>query len=142
MVKRKSKKLTDSEKNNLTAVIGSKYLTCNSCEVEEVIVNNNISKVTCSKCVQKLVTPPETPQEKSDKPRGWHLKPYFEHNGNIYSKGKLITDSDQIKKLKRAAKKKEQNRNKSRESDPEERIEHASTSRKVRKGMGQVPNRE
>lgn len=100
MLSRRIKKLSSSEAIRST---GLKYLMCSTCDQEEVRVAMDISKVTCARCVQKLVAPPDVATEKSDKPRGWHFKVYFEHNGSVYSKGKLITDAGEIKKLKKKA---------------------------------------
>jgi hypothetical protein len=45
--------------------------------------------------------PPAYLQPGSGKPRGWHFKKYFEHDGKVYSRGKEITDTKEIKKLKK-----------------------------------------
>jgi hypothetical protein len=52
-----------------------------------------------------MSAPPENKQSavKSDKPRGWHFKVYFEQNGVVYSKGEIITDKKEIAKLKKAS---------------------------------------
>ena len=100
MLSRRIKKLSPSEVNRTS---GLKMLTCATCESVEVKVSMDVTKVTCGRCVQKIVAPPEIVQEKSDKPRGWHFKVYFEHNGLVYSKGELISDPAEIKKLKKKA---------------------------------------
>lgn len=84
----------------LTSNIGRKYIICSECSLEELEVPSNVSKVMCSSCVQKIIAPPDDIKQKSDKPRGWHFKTYFEHNGEIYSKGKLVTDPSEINALK------------------------------------------
>lgn len=100
MLTRRTKKMT---KRQVSRVTGRIDLSCSVCETEMVTVNADVSKVTCARCVQKLVAPPESvsSQEKSDKPRGWHFKRYFEHNGAVYSKGKEITDKKEIAALKK-----------------------------------------
>ena len=101
MLTRRTKKLT---KSMATKITGRHYLMCVECGLEELEVPADIGKVTCGTCVQKMIAPPEfaASREKSDKPRGWHLKSYFEHEGVIYSRGKVITDANQIKSLKTA----------------------------------------
>lgn len=100
MLTRRTKKMS---KQQVSRVTGRIELTCSACETEIVIVNADVSKVTCARCVQKIVAPPEPSysQEKSDKPRGWHFKHYFEHNGIVYSKGKEITDKKEIAVLRK-----------------------------------------
>jgi hypothetical protein len=99
---RRTKKLT---KSMLKKAIGTHYLTCKVCGQEELEVNTNVIAVTCGMCVQLMLPPPDNyiKKEKSDKPRGWHFKSYFEHDGVIYSKGVEVTDADEIKRLKKEA---------------------------------------
>lgn len=98
MLKRRTKKLSKSEVRKLTGVIS---VVCSECNLVEVDVPADIGRVTCARCVQKMVSPPPNiKKEKSDKPRGWHFKMYFEHDGLVYSKGELVTDAKQIAKLK------------------------------------------
>lgn len=99
MLKRRIKKLTKSMVKQLT---GTKILTCKECNIEDVQVSAGISAVTCAYCVQKMIGPPPNYKkaEKSDKPRGWHFKAYFEHEGVVYSKGKVVSDKKEITKLK------------------------------------------
>lgn len=98
MLKRRTKKLSKSEVRKLTGVTS---LTCSECNLIEVDVPTDIGRVTCARCVQKMIAPPSNmKKEKSDKPRGWHFKIYFEHNGLVYSKGELVTDTKEIAKLK------------------------------------------
>jgi hypothetical protein len=92
----------------VTKITGRQYLICAQCGDEEVEVPADVSKVTCAYCVQKMVAPPEEVREKSDKPRGWHFKAYFEHNGVVYSKGQEVTDPDEIVRLKKGLKKTKQ----------------------------------
>ncbi len=102
MLSRRIKKLSSSEVNRTS---GLKMLVCATCELVEVRVAMDVHKVMCGRCVQNIVAPPDfsSSSEKSDKPRGWHFKIYFEHNGSVYSKGTLVTDPDEIKKLKKKA---------------------------------------
>lgn len=99
MLKRRTKKLS---KNQAIAATGRKWLECSECNVVEISVNSDIGRVTCPDCVQKIVAPPEnyTPVEKSDKPRGWHLKRFFEHKGVVYSRGKEVTDAAIVEQLR------------------------------------------
>jgi hypothetical protein len=99
MLKRKIKKLT---KALFRKVTGRKLLECCMC-ADELEVSADTSRVTCSRCVQQLVEPPANlyPKEKSDKPKGWHLKAYFEHNGKVYVRGVEITDAEQLVELKK-----------------------------------------
>lgn len=100
MLKRRTKKLSNSMVRRLTT---THELVCNVCGEEEVTVSSDTKAVICAYCVQRMVAPPENyiKKEKSDKPRGWHFKPYFEHNGVVYSKGEEITDKSQIADLKK-----------------------------------------
>lgn len=98
MLNRRIKKLSKSMAAKIT---GRQHLICSECNNEEVEVPADVSKVTCAYCVQKMIAPPEEVREKSDKPRGWHFKMYFEHNGVVYSKGKEVTDVTEITRLKK-----------------------------------------
>lgn len=99
-LKRRIKKLSKSE---IRKVGGRHYLMCGECGNEEVEVPSDVGRVTCATCVQKMVAPPVgyKKTEKSDKPRGWHFKQYFEQNGVVYSRGVEITDPEKIKLLKK-----------------------------------------
>lgn len=98
MLTRRRKKMSKSEVRKAT---GRTFLQCATCELEEVEVSTDVTRVICATCVQKLVAPPPKPVVKSDKPRGWHLKPYFEQNGVVYSKGVEVTDEAEIKALRK-----------------------------------------
>lgn len=100
MLKRRTKKLTKSMVRKIT---GTTYMTCKECNEEEVTVPGDTKAVTCAYCVQKMIAPPPNHRkaEKSDKPRGWHFKAYFEHEGVVYSKGKVVSDKKEITKLKK-----------------------------------------
>jgi ribosomal protein S27E len=95
---RRIKKLS---KSMVTKISGRLILICHECNNEEVEVPADTAKVTCARCVQKMIAPPAyTTTEKSDKPRGWQLKRYFEHNGVVYSRGQVVTDAILIEELK------------------------------------------
>ena len=102
-LKRRIRKLSKSEAARIT---GRQWLVCGECGNEEVEVPSDIGRVTCAACVQKMIAPPAgyKKTEKSDKPRGWHFKQYFEQNGVVYSKGVEVTDPEKIKALKKAQK--------------------------------------
>jgi hypothetical protein len=101
MLKRRTKKMT---KSMVTKVTGRLILECSECKMHEVEVPADIGKVVCAYCVQKMIAPPagykKAKDETSKKPRGWQLKRYFEFEGNVYSRGKLITDPKVIAELK------------------------------------------
>lgn len=95
---RRIKKLT---KSAAAKISGRHTIICCECNLTEMEVSADVVKVTCAYCVQKMVAPPSNyVKEKSDKPRGWQLKRYFEHNGVVYSKGKIVTDPTFIEELK------------------------------------------
>jgi ribosomal protein S27E len=98
MLTRRRKKMSKAEVRRVT---GRTYLECSACHMEEVEVSTDVTSVVCSVCVQKLVAPPPKPVQKSNKPRGWHLKPFIELDGVVYSKGVEITDADEIKRLRK-----------------------------------------
>lgn len=98
---RRNKKLSKTEARKIT---GRRYLICSECGNEEVEVPSDIGRVTCAVCVQKMIAPPSNyKKEKSDKPRGWHFKEYFEHEGIVYSRGREVTDPEEIKSLKKGS---------------------------------------
>lgn len=99
---RRTKKLT---KSMLKKATGTHFLICKVCHEEELEVNTDVIAVTCGMCVQLMLPPPDNyiKKEKSDKPRGWHFKSYFEHEGVVYSKGIEVTDTDEIARLKKEA---------------------------------------
>jgi len=101
MLKRRTKK---ASKSVVAKVSGRQYLVCKECNIEEVLVSNDIAAVTCGYCVQKMIAPPVYKEKivKSDKPRGWHFKMYFEQDGVVYSKGEVVTDKKEISKLKKS----------------------------------------
>lgn len=99
---RRTKKLT---KSMLKKAIGTHFLTCKVCHEEELETNTDVIAVTCGMCIQLMLPPPDNyiKKAKSDKPRGWHFKSYFEHEGVVYSKGIEVTDADEITRLKKEA---------------------------------------
>jgi len=99
---RRTKKLT---KSMLKKATGTHFLICKVCHEEELEVNTDVIAVTCGMCVQLMLPPPDNyiKKEKSDKPRGWHFKSYFEHDGVVYSKGVEVTDANEITRLKKEA---------------------------------------
>lgn len=97
-LKRRIKKLSKAQAARIS---GTHFLVCKECGGYEVEVPMDVSAVTCAYCVQRMIVPPPMPKEKSDKPRGWHFKAYFEHEGVVYSKGEPVTDPDEILQLKR-----------------------------------------
>lgn len=101
MAKRKPRTLG---KSNVTTVFDRQILLCRECQFTEMEVSGDVGAVVCPNCVQRWIgAPPEAAKkEKSDKPRGWHLKAYFEHDGVVYSKGEAVTDPKQITELRNA----------------------------------------
>ena len=89
--KRRPKKLSSKHVEKVT---GKHILYCSQCDDESMEVSLEITKFTCSYCVQKLVAPPENYNKKKDTekfPRGWHFKKRFEGpDGKVYSLGKLV----------------------------------------------------
>jgi len=100
MLKRRIKKLSKSMVSKIT---GRHVLVCRECNNEELEVGGDIASVVCSYCVQKWIAAPVnyTKKEKSDKPRGWHFKAFFEHNGIAYTKGEEVTDANEIAQLRK-----------------------------------------
>lgn len=101
VLRRRTKKLTKAMVRRMT---GTTILTCRECNEEEVEVPADTKSVVCAYCVQKWIAPPanyNASKEKSDKPRGWHFKTYYEHNGVVYAKGVEVTDADEIAKLRK-----------------------------------------
>lgn len=97
-LKRRIKKLSKSQAQRIS---GTHFLVCKECGGHEIEVPGDVSAVTCAYCVQRMISPPPVPKEKSDKPRGWHFKPFFEHEGQVFSKGELVTDDDEIATLRK-----------------------------------------
>lgn len=98
----RKRKIQTLSKSQIDAVRGMQYLACDKCG-DDVLVNRDVGLVICDYCVQTLVPAPELPinKPKSDKPRGWHFKKYFEHEGVVYSMGEVVTDKQLITALKK-----------------------------------------
>lgn len=99
MRKRGTRSLTQSQANK---VRGQQYLGCDKCG-DDVLVGQDVGRVICDWCVQGMVPAPVLPvaKPKSEKPRGWHFKKYFEHEGVVYSHGEIVTDTKTIAALKK-----------------------------------------
>ena len=92
MLKRKITKATASVKKFLKSGKNpKKLLMCKVCDVEELEVSFDIGAVTCARCVQRQVAPPENikPKDPTEKfPRGWALKARYVHiDGRVFEKG-------------------------------------------------------
>jgi len=81
--------------------VGSQWMLCRMCLQEEVEVGPDISAVTCSTCVQRMVPPPEIKvaakiaNGHEDYPRGWHLRKRFvATDGTVYERGKPAGESN------------------------------------------------
>ncbi len=99
--RRRNKKVSKKQLQSFKLGMSSIVLVCKVCGEEEVSVSSDCTAVTCAYCVQRMLPPPEKPKsaQKSDKPRGWHFKSYFEQDGIIYSKGVEVTDPKEIVRL-------------------------------------------
>jgi hypothetical protein len=81
---------------------GTEMVTCRECNRHQEKTYAGAAWVICRFCVLKMVgscgdapidtTPP--------KPRGWHFKKFFEHEGVVYSYGKEVIDDDIIENLR------------------------------------------
>lgn len=102
-LKRRIKKLSKSMRIKAT---GRVILTCSICEKNDIEVPADISHVTCGRCVQAMVAPPEEPNKKikSTRPKGWQFKRLYEEDGLVYSRGKLISDPELISELRNPVK--------------------------------------
>lgn len=100
MMKRRIRKLTNAMAKKIT---GETFLLCRECNMEEIAVSVDTKSVICPRCVQRMVPAPvlSVAKPKSDKPRGWHFKKYFEHEGVVYSMGEIVTDRSEIAELKK-----------------------------------------
>jgi hypothetical protein len=99
----KRRKITKSDDpSNQIKKISIKTVVCDLCHIIRVRVASDAAGAICWVCLFKQVGMPEEPKylKKSDKPKGWHFKKYFESDGKIYSKGVEITDLEEIQKLK------------------------------------------
>ena len=71
-----------------------RYMACKKCG-EMDLVGEAATGVTCWKCVQKMVDPPEYKSStvRSGRPAGWHFMAVFvDKDGNVFHKGKEQPD--------------------------------------------------
>jgi hypothetical protein len=95
-------------KRNVTAESLRKYsrttalITCKKCQKHQVRTNSDVAWVICKFCVQEMVGMPEEAYSrvKTGRPRGWHFKKFFEHDGVVYSYGKEVLDDADIEALR------------------------------------------
>lgn len=116
MLKRKITKVTKEVRKFLKSGKNlTKILSCKVCDTSQVEVPFDIGAVTCARCVQLQVAPPEGIKPKSDVekfPRGWALKARYVHiDGRVFEKGKetgevVTPDAPKPKKEKKVTKKK------------------------------------
>jgi len=111
MLKRKITKATAEVRKFLKSGKNpTKMLTCKVCDTIEVEVAFDIGAVTCARCVQRQVAPPEGIKPKSDTekfPRGWALKARYVHiDGRVFEKGKDTGEvvTPEVKKPKKEKK--------------------------------------
>lgn len=86
-------------KRGYKQVTGYHEVECHICNDEVLTVALDIARVTCGKCVQGLVAPPENYTKQASAtagfPRGWHFKKKFEApDGKVYSFGKLVENEE------------------------------------------------
>jgi hypothetical protein len=97
--RRRSGKSADNllKLNRTTALI-----TCKTCQKHQVRTNSDVAWVICKFCVQEMVGMPAEalPRVKSDRPRGWQRRRYYEYNGVVYSRGKEVSDETLIEALR------------------------------------------
>ena len=101
----RKRRVTKQSKKVVKKITGSHEIACTDCQTP-FIVSADVRALVCADCVQKMIAPPPMPKKKGEadkKPRGWHFKLYFEHNGIVYSKGVIVTGSAEITKLKKLA---------------------------------------
>lgn len=103
--KRRERTKAPLTRGEIARATSSKYLSCKECGYNEVLVREDIKSVVCADCAQRMAAPPDNyvkpgPPSKP-KPRGWHLKAYFEMDGVVYSRGQEVTDSEEIKRLRK-----------------------------------------
>lgn len=101
----KKQKPKKQSKSVVAKITGKHEILCTDCSTP-CEVQGDICAIVCADCVQKMIMPPPTVKKAAPgeaKPRGWHFKAYFEHNGVVYSKGVVVTDAKEIAKLKAGA---------------------------------------
>lgn len=94
--KRKLKTLSGK---SLQRAVGKHTLYCKECDSNPKEVSLDISKFTCSFCVQRMVAPPENyrKSEHEGYQRGWHFKKRYEApDGKVYAFGKLIEEDGEL----------------------------------------------
>lgn len=98
----RKRKIQTLSKEQADAVRGMQYIGCSKCG-DDVPVSMDVSSVICDYCVQMMIPAPELPvtKSKSEKPRGWHFKKFFEFEGIVYSFGEVVSDASEITKLKK-----------------------------------------
>ena len=110
VLRRRIKKVTKQE---FRRIKGTKYLVCCECNNEELEVPADTGKVTCARCVQRMVAPPPPVAQKKPEgeriPRGWHFKQRYVHtDGRVFCKGVETgeTDTPKVEKKKKVVAKK------------------------------------
>lgn len=94
MTNRKKQKITKREK-----LI---WHICRECHIGGVRTYESVISVICSRCMQENAAPPELPgYVPTGRPRGWHFRKFFEHEGKVYSRGKEVQDLDLIEALRK-----------------------------------------
>lgn len=88
-----------STDKTITEYLNNHYiqdLNCKSCGAVVENLSSDVGAVTCDRCVQRLVAPPEMPVSKYNieiRPRGWHLKKeYISPSGKMYEYGKEVSN--------------------------------------------------
>lgn len=94
---KKIKKLSKKDIERIQNRGSRKSLYCKECQSFVDDIAFDIDAVICSRCVQKIVAPPENyksnaPEEK--RPRGWQFKTrYVSPSGKIYHKGREVDEA-------------------------------------------------
>jgi hypothetical protein len=96
-LKRRTKKLT---KTQALRISGTHFLICKECGIEDVQVPKDVSAVTCARCVQRMTDSPFPQKQKDDRPKGWQIRPFFEYEGQVFKRGRLVTDETLIFELR------------------------------------------
>ena len=91
MIKRKKTTSGGDVRKHLRNV-KTEMVTCRECNRHKVKTYAGAAWVICRFCVQKMVgTCGDAPVDDTPtKPRGWHFKKFFEHEGEVYSYGKEV----------------------------------------------------
>jgi len=117
--------------------LGRKELMCWKCKRDYIIVSEDVSRVMCELCVQRLCEPPveRLTKVKSDKPRGWALKKHFEHNGVVYAKGVAVTDKASIKALRAGVKAEKKEALKKKRMTPKKKVAKRSVKKVAKRSI-------